>query len=434
MSYVAGIDFGTTNSSAAISNGEKTVMVQLEQSFETIPTAIYFSNNKPEIYFGRDALYNAIDNEILSGFGEKEDSGRFMRSIKRALGTSLMNQGTVIKGQWITFDKIIGLFIKNIKTRIDLAADEDVESIVMGRPVHFVDNDPEGDVRAESELKQICLDVGFKNVEFQYEPIAAAFAHERDLLEEHLALVIDVGGGTSDFTLIRIGGSLKDKINREEDILANTGVRIGGNDFDKNLSLCKFMPEFGKDTMYGGQTLLEPVLAVPVGHFYDLSDWGRVNSLYTYKNINIIKRYLQLAHEKEKYQRLLDVVENQLGHKVLTAIEKIKIALTDSSYKKIKFDFLANSPEFIIKQFELEGSIEPLVSKIVDAAIDCVKLAGVKQEDISLIVLAGGSTEIPYVQKSLCKYFKKAHVSSKNKMSCVGLGLAYDALRRFKRY
>ena len=84
-----------------------------------------------------------------------------------------MNQGTVIKGQWIIFDKIIGLFIKNIKTRVDLAADEDVESIVMWRPVHFVDNDPEGDVRAESELKQICLDVGFKNVEFQYEPIAA---------------------------------------------------------------------------------------------------------------------------------------------------------------------------------------------------------------------------------------------------------------------
>ena len=120
----------------------------------------------------------------------------------------------------------------------------------MGRPVHFRDNDPSGDAQAQAELEKIARSVGFKHVAFQYEPIAAAFAHEQNLSSEKLAFVVDIGGGTSDFTVIRLSPTRKLKLDRSDDVLANTGVRIGGNDFDKDLSLKSFMPCFGLGSEY----------------------------------------------------------------------------------------------------------------------------------------------------------------------------------------
>lgn len=433
MAFVAGIDFGTTNSSAAISNGDAPKMVKLEQSFDTIPTALYFPNNKPGVYFGRDALARAIDNESITGYDDKEDdNGRFMRSIKRALGTNLMTSGTLVKGKMLTFDRIILYFMQHLKDKIDAAANEPVENVVVGRPVHFVDNDPAGDQRAQDELKKIALDAGFKNIEFQYEPIAAAFAHERNLNKEQLAAVIDIGGGTSDFTIIRLGGNLINKLDRSDDVLANSGTRIGGNDFDRCLALSEFMPEFGKGTTYGGRTAYDPVLTVPVGHFHDLSDWGRVNTLYTYKNINNVKKCLWQAHDKERYGRLLEVMEKQLGHKVLSSVEKTKIHLTDNDIANITLDFLSDAPAFSVPRDKLEESISSLISKISDIANECVVMAGIKPNDVGLVVLTGGSTEVPYVREALCKIFKNAEISGDNKLASVGLGLTYDAMRRFK--
>ena len=433
MAFVAGIDFGTTNSSAAISNGGTPKMVSLEQSFDTIPTALYFPNNKPGVYYGRDAMARAIDNESIAGYNDKEeDNGRFMRSIKRALGTNLMTSGTLVKGKMLTFDKIILYFMRHLKEKIDIAANESVESVVVGRPVHFVDNDLSADQRAQDELKKIATDAGFKNIEFQYEPIAAAFAHERALNEEQLAAVIDIGGGTSDFTIIKLGGNLKNKFDRSDDILANSGTRIGGNDFDKNLALAEFMPEFGKGTQYGGRTKYDPVLTVPVGHFHDLSDWGRVNLLYTYKNINNIKKCLWQAHDKERYGRLLEVIEKQLGHKVLSSVEKTKIHLTNNDVAHVVLDFLSDSPQFTVQRTKLEESISPLITKVSGIANDCVTMAGIKPSDVRLVVLTGGSTEVPYVREVLCSLFQNAKISAENKLASVGLGLTYDAMRKFK--
>ena len=124
--------------------------------------------------------------------------GRFMRSLKRVLGTSLMNQGTLVNGASMNFSTIIASFLKQLKDKADLVAGQEIDSVVMGRPVHFVDNDPAADARAQAELKVIAQRIGFTHIEFQFEPIAAAFAHEARLTGEKLAIVADLGGGTSD--------------------------------------------------------------------------------------------------------------------------------------------------------------------------------------------------------------------------------------------
>jgi len=423
MKISAGIDFGTTNTTAAIT-GLNTYpkVIPVEGNDCVIPSAMFFGENNNLIFFGRNAMKKYMDG----------DPGRFMRSLKRVLGTGLMKSGTSINGRPIGFQMVISAFLQNIKSKLDEAAGQNIDQVVMGRPVFFRDNDPVGDNRAEKELKQIAKDAGFKDILFQYEPIAAAFAHERLLKEEQLAAVIDIGGGTSDFTIIRLGGTCAKKIDRRQDILANTGIRIGGNDFDKRLSLETFMPEFGMGTEYNSGTLAQPkYLPVPTTYFFDLSEWSHVNSLYTYKNINMANRYWNGAGRDEKLGRLVEVMERQLGHKVLTRIEDAKIALSDQDEIKVPMDFLLSKTVLTATRKEFETSITEHTVKILDAAKECVKLANVKPEEIHLVVLTGGSTEIPFIRDKLCGVFPNAKISGEEKLSSVGLGLAFDAMRRF---
>jgi hypothetical chaperone protein len=236
-----GIDFGTSNSSIALAEKGSIKLVPVELSHLTIPSAIFFPLGESASCFGRAATQLFFTKQ----------QGRYMRSLKRVLGTSLTKQGTLINGKVVKFDSIIALFIKNLREKANAAVEGEIDNVVMGRPVHFVDNDPEADLRAQDELENIARSIGFKNIAFQYEPIAAAFAHEAQVNNEKLAIVADLGGGTSDFTVIRLSRHNIHKKDRSTDILANTGIRVGGNDFDKNLSLATFMPQIGYKSTFG---------------------------------------------------------------------------------------------------------------------------------------------------------------------------------------
>ncbi len=237
LHYVAGIDFGTTNSAVSVSDCITAPrMVQIAQDCDTIPTALFFDEPTRRIYIGDDAYKK---------YREPFSDGRFMRSLKRLLGTPTMLTGTQIYGKYTKFEDIIAYFIGYLKEKLDESVGQSVTDVIMGRPVHFRDNDATSDDIAQQQLAQIARKVGFRNIRFQYEPIAAAFTHERHLTSERLALVIDIGGGTSDFTVIRLGPSLTTKSDRTDDILANTGIRIGGNDFDHAFAMRYFMPMYG---------------------------------------------------------------------------------------------------------------------------------------------------------------------------------------------
>ncbi len=325
------------------------------------------------------------------------------------------------------FDLIISFFLKNLKTKMDLAAGIELEHVVMGRPVHFIDDDEDGDNRAQKELRTIAQQIGFKHVEFQFEPIAAAFAHEVKIVGEKLAIVADIGGGTSDFTVIKLSNRFTHKADRSSDILANTGVRVGGNDFDKDLSLAAVMPEIGYQTTYG-----EKNLEVPPKPFNDLAEWSKVNFLYTTKIISQTREILYLAHDKEKYKRLLKVLEQETGHSILAATEETKIALTTASEYQTPFDFIEEGLAVTIKRTQFEEAIQERVERISNAATKCLQLAQVKSKDIELVILTGGSTEVPVVQALFKTLFPNAAIADENKLSSVGLGLAYDAMNRFK--
>lgn len=417
--FVAGIDFGTTNSSAAISDGGVPRMVDLEGGHDTIPTALFFPEKSSSVYFGRDAKQKYTDSDT---------DGRFMRSIKRILGSDIMRGGTIINGRPVKFDTIIGHFLQHLKKKIDAAAGESVESVVMGRPVHFRDNDPAGDARAQDELERIARAAGFKDVSFQYEPIAAAFAHEQGLKSEKLAFVADIGGGTSDFTVIRLSPARAVSLDRADDVLANTGVRIGGNDFDKALSMKAFMPCFGKDTEYRAY---DKNIAVALSPYISLSTWSRVNEVYNYKTLNMVRGYTVWGLEPEKVKRLYEIIEKRLGHKNLDYVEQAKMTLSGQSDVSVHLDFLSDAPTISTTRDVFENSIQPDMKKIEAAVQECIARAGIKNTDIELVILTGGSTEIPYVSRVMQSSFPNAEISASNKMASVGLGLAYDSMRRY---
>ncbi|WP_310590461.1 Hsp70 family protein [Dyadobacter sp. NIV53] len=313
-----------------------------------------------------------------------------------------------------------------MKAGADSEAGNEIENVVMGRPVHFVDNDPEADKRAQIELRSIALKLGYKNIDFQFEPIAAAFAHEVNISGEKLALVADLGGGTSDFTVIRLSNKYISKPDRSADILANTGVRIGGNDFDKDLSLAAIMPELGYKSTYG-----EKNLEVPLRHYYDLSEWSKVNFLYTTKIISQTRQLLYESHDKNRFKRLLQVLEQETGHALLAVTEETKIALTDELTYNTPFDFIEDGLSAKVTRDQFDEAILPQIKKITNAAQQCLDEAGVLKDNIELVILTGGTTEVLSVQNEFRKLFPNAVLADENKLSSVGLGLAYDSQKKF---
>lgn len=411
-----GIDFGTSNSSVAIANDGTISLVPVEDSHVTIPSAIFFrrSDNKP--FFGRTAIDLFFDRQ----------DGRFMRSLKRVLGTSLMKQGTLVNGASMNFSVIVSAFLKLIKDKADAIAGQEIDHVVMGRPVHFIDNDLEADARAQTELQAIAQRIGFKHIEFQFEPIAAAFAHEAHIIGEKLAIVADLGGGTSDFTVIRLSNQYVHKPDRSSDILANTGIRVGGNDFDKELSLAAIMPELGYRSTYGPKNL-----EVPLKPFVDLAEWSKVNFLYTPKIIMQVRQLLHQSHDKQRYGRLLKVLEDETGHTLLAAAEGTKIALSVQEEYRASLNFVEEGFFVPVRRDLFEKAIEEDVEKIAASARQCLQEAGVQKEAIDLVILTGGSTEVHSIQTAFKNLFPNAAIADENKLSSVGLGLAYDSEYKF---
>ncbi len=419
-----GIDFGTTNSAVSVTKFDKKPhLITFENNKTTIPSAIFFpEENTYSPIFGNSAIHKYING----------CQGRFMRSLKRILGTDLMDLKTEVNEIRLSYEDIILYFIKYLKQTAEKQINQSLDSVVLGRPVHFQDFAPEQDQKAESVLRKIAYNAGFKNISFQYEPISAAFSHEAKLEKEQLACVIDIGGGTSDFSIIRLGKSNSQKQDRTSDILANTGIRIGGNDFDSNLSINCFMPEFGYKTLLKPDEYTGRILPVPNQPYVELSEWSSINSLYTYSSKKNIKQIYNNSAEPQKVVNLYNTIREELGHTLLNKIEECKIELSNKDEVITTLNFLPTSPIITSNVRDFEKAIYKTTQKIVSSLNECLTQAQVSKQDIGLIILTGGSTEIPYVKNTILKMFPNATISEDDKMSSVALGLSYDAMRLYK--
>ncbi|HWK68463.1 MAG TPA: Hsp70 family protein [Rhizobiaceae bacterium] len=413
-----GIDFGTSNSTVGFMKSGRPCLVPLENGQTTLPSALFFNFEDNRTYFGRQAIANYADNV----------EGRLLRALKSVLGTSLINEKTRIKAHSIAFTDIIGSFLLYLKDALENQVGGPVDDIVLGRPVHFVDDDEEADRRAQDELEKAALKRGFKNIEFQFEPIAAALDYERGIDREELALIVDIGGGTSDFSIVRVSPERARAADRKDDILASTGVHIGGTDFDRLLSVAHVMPELG----YKTQTK-DGKRNLPAGYFFDLATWQRINLLYSAKAMADLRQIRYEAARPGLVDRLIDIVRHRQGHALAGKVEKAKIELTDLPEAAMDIELTDEMLRIPMTRAGLEQAIESAVARVADTALKTLAEAGVRADRITTLFLTGGSTAVPLLRRRMLSLFPEAAAVEGDMFGSVGLGLALDAERKFGR-
>ena len=409
---VLGIDFGTSNSAATLIGADGQLQViPLDGARAEMPTALFFSSETHTVLYGSEAM-----QAYLSGA-----EGRLLRSLKSLLGSRLMDEYTAVGDKSIRFFDIVVLFFKELKRRCEAHVGQPLTHAMLGRPVHFVDDDLERDALAQETLGKAALEAGFTHIAYQLEPIAAALDYEQRVDRETIALVVDIGGGTSDFTVIRLSPERSTRSNRSADILATTGVHIGGTDFDRLLDLSTVMPLLGyKHVGTGGRI-------VPNSVFFDLSTWHLIHQAYTRKAVHFAKELWTDYTDPSLHQRLMDALEEQHGHRMLSGVEAAKIACSITGTDAlVDLDFLGHGPsEHLGATVTAPGMAETLqqaLVQVVQCAQDCVSTAGLAHVDA--VYLTGGSSALRPLIDALRAAMPQAILVEGNRFGGVAAGLA----------
>ena len=407
-----GIDFGTSNSAIAWAQPQGTAqLIALEGKALAMPTAVFYNAEDGTTHFGRDAIGHYLEGT----------EGRLMRSLKSLLGSPLLMETTQIGHQQISFQDIIGTFLTTLRERATGALGFAPTRVVMGRPVHFVDDDPERDAQAEASLRQAAQAVGFEEVSFQLEPIAAALDYERRLTKDSTVLVVDLGGGTSDFTVVCLGPERMHRTDRSADILATMGVHIGGTDYDQKLSLEQVMPLLGYRHIGPEQR------EVPSRVFFDLSTWHLIHWQYQPKAIAHAKTLRSNYSDARLHERLMQVLTERHGHHIAHEVEQAKIRCSvNDADTAIALSVVEPGLQAALGVLDMQTHLAGLLARTVACARECVQAAGLTDRQIDAIYLTGGSSALRTFQRALQAAFPGVPLVEGDLFGGVASGLAYS--------
>lgn len=415
---ICGIDFGTSNSTCGVVRDGAPRLLALDDGKTTLPSVLFYDFEAESIHFGRVAL-----DEYVAG-----TEGRLLRSLKSVLGTALMDAETEIQHRRIGFRQILATFLAELKRRAELAAGEPLRQVVLGRPVQFVDDDRAADKRAEQTLAEIAASVGFSELAFLPEPIAAAFDYEQQVVAEELVLIVDIGGGTSDFSLIRLAPGRQYTHDRRNDILANAGIHIGGTDFDRLLSLREVMPMLGM----GGQMRNKPI-EVPASYYHLLSTWHTINFLYERKLRSELDAVWADVADRAAFGRLLHVVDERSGHRLAMAVESAKIDCCVDGSGLLALDMVEAGLEKTLLLAQFETAVEEAIGRIAATVAGLCADAGVKPDQIATLFVTGGASGVPQLMQAIRTQVPNARLVEGDRFGSVGTGLALAAQRLFGR-
>jgi hypothetical chaperone protein len=417
MANACGIDFGTSNSTVGWVSPRpaSSLLLELEDGKPTLPSVVFFNADTEEVSFGRAAL-----GEYLEGY-----EGRLMRSMKSLLGSNLIDGQTEVAGRALPFRALLAQFIGELKRRAERAAGRPFTQAVFGRPVFFVDDDPAADRQAEETLAAIAREVGLREIGFQYEPIAAAFHYESGIAREELVLIADIGGGTSDFSLVRLGPGRSGRAERRDDILANGGVHIGGTDFDKYLSLAAVMP------LLGYQSQLLSGADIPSSYYFNLATWHTINQAYARKSIAQLADLVRDAREPDKLQRLRHLIDARAGHWLALQVEQAKIGLSASDALTLELDRIEPPASLPVTRAGFEAAIGELVDTVGATVARLLAGAGVTPQAVDTVFFTGGASAVSLLRARIGALLPSARKVEGDLFGSIGAGLALDAQRRF---
>jgi hypothetical chaperone protein len=432
----AAIDFGTSNSAVALpadvaADGRRRVrLVELEAGFFTMPTAVFYRADTPpaapeaERHYGRAAIAAYVDGQ----------DGRLMRSMKSILGSSLLEQSTDIGGgRAVRYRDVVAGYLRHLRRLAEAAAGTPIERVVLGRPVFFVDDDPARDRAAQAALEGAARQVGFNEVHFQYEPIAAALDLESRATREQLVLVADIGGGTSDFSLVRIGPARRGRRDRRDDILANHGVHVAGTDFDRRVELASILPLAG----YGARRPADPRRPgelppeVPSGIYFDLATWHLINTVYHPARLAELRSMKGWYADPRHHRRLHEVLTRRLGHALAAAAEAAKIEVAEHGRSGIDLEFWESGLAASFDEAAADRALRADFEQIVAASAETLRLAGVAADAVDAIYYTGGSTGLAPLVERIAAGFNRAERVRGDRFSSVAQGLGWHAQALF---
>lgn len=374
------IDFGTSNSAAAIWRNGQIERLQIEPGAETLPTAVFFPAKGGQMQVGSKASQALIEGE----------EGRYMRALKSVLGTPLFHESRLIGGKRRTLSQVVTDFLIILKTRAEAQSGETFTRVLSGRPVRFHSADAARDAQAEADLRACYEAAGFTEIAFLPEPEAAAHACRELSPDGELGLIVDIGGGTSDFTIF-------ESTPKGIRIITSYGIRLGGTDFDHAVSMDHAMPLLG----LGGQlkrTLGEGLLPVPRGLYVDLSTWAMIPFLYARDTERLVEDMVKHAKDPEAMKRLETVILDQLGHELAFAVERGKIeANAEQPNACIQMGYIQRGLQAKVTKGTLNASLAPNRSALEQAIYQTLMQAEVAPQQIGTIILVGGSSLLSFV-------------------------------------
>ena len=410
-----GIDFGTSNSTVSLADDARAWLIALEGEAVTLPSAVFWENDGSAPEFGRAAIAAYM----------RGDDGRLMRGLKSTLGSGLIDERTAIGARAVSFREVLARFFGHITEHLRMQA-AGAQQVVLGRPVHFVDDDADADTKAQGVLEDIARAQGFRDVAFQYEPIAAALHYEQGITAEELVLIVDIGGGTSDFSIVRVSPERALRADRADDILANDGIRVGGTDFDRLLSLAEVMPLLGyKASVKGGRGLM------PNHYYLDLATWHRINSVYTQRTMTDLKALRAEADQPELIDRMMKVVAGRHGHALAMAVEAAKILLSDQAAARLQLSAFSGGPNPMVSRERFEAAVLAPVERIAGRIASVLTQAGLTTDQIGTVFMTGGSSGLPVLRACVEAALPGVSIATGDMFGSVGTGLALDARRKF---
>ncbi len=422
MPKICAIDFGTSNSAIALVQRNGAYLVAIEAGQTTMPTAIFYAVEglsafqQPKHFFGRAAIAAYVDGT----------EGRLMRSMKSVLGSTLAEQATEVGGgHTVRYLEVIATYLRHLREQAHHAAGQAPERLVLGRPVFFVDDDPVRDAAAQAALEAAARQGGFREVHFQYEPIAAALDFESTTEREQLVLVADIGGGTSDFSLVRVGPARRQRLDRRDDILANHGVHIAGTDFDRQIELAHLLPCCGYRGI--GPTGRE----VPSRVYFDLATWHLINTAYTAGRVAELRAMKSFYADPVHHARLMTVLDQRLGHMLTALAENAKITVADQGRVTVSLAAIEAGLIVDLDASAMLASIESDLQRIADAARTTAAMAGVAPADVDAVYFTGGSTGLGALAERIAAQFPQARQVRGNRFASVAQGLGLHAQRLY---
>ena len=407
-----GIDFGTSNTAAGVMLDGKPHLITVEAGRTTLPTSVFFDFDTKTTRYGSAANAALIDGR----------EGRFMRALKSVLGTPLMHETRRIAYERLTLIEVVARFLAMLKERAEAEMGVRFDRALSGRPVQFHSTDAARNARAEDDQRAAYEVAGYQDVDFMYEPEAAALA-SGPLDKGALGLVIDIGGGTSDFSIFARDGDATR-------ISASHGVRVGGTDFDRAISIAEVMPLLARGAEVRN-TLGDGRHTAPKAIFNDLATWQKIPFVYTPDNRQMAADFAKLGVDPRLFRRLKTVLEMELGHDIAFAVEAGKIAINapDAREAMIDLDVVEKDLSANLTKSVITATLANYAAQIRRCAAETLTMADVVPAQIGKIVFVGGSSLLQVVEGEMVAMFPNAELERAEAFTAVADGLAIAAAR-----